>query len=112
MKIAIPITDGVLSSHFGHCEQFVLFDVSPGSKTIDRRQVVTPPPHEPGAFPKWLHEQGATVIIAGGMGSRAQNLFSQQGIQVVVGASSVEPDVIVREFLNGHLATSVNICDH
>jgi Mrp family chromosome partitioning ATPase/predicted Fe-Mo cluster-binding NifX family protein len=112
MKIAIPVTDGVLSSHFGHCEQFVLFDVTPGRKTIDRRQVVTPPPHEPGAFPRWLHEQGATMIIAGGMGSRAQSLFGQNGIQVVVGASADAPDLIVREFLDGRLATGGNTCDH
>ena len=112
MRIAVPVTDGVLSSHFGHCERFVLFDVGADGKTIDHRQALTPPPHEPGTFPRWLHEQGATVIIAGGMGSRAQSLFAQNGIQVVVGASGGEPDLIVREFLDGRLATGANVCDH
>lgn len=112
MRIAIPVTGGVLSSHFGHCERFVLFDVSADGKSISQRQEITPPPHEPGTFPKWLHEQGATIIIAGGMGSRAQSLFSQNCIQVIAGASGGEPDVIVRNFLNGSLKTGVNICDH
>jgi Mrp family chromosome partitioning ATPase/predicted Fe-Mo cluster-binding NifX family protein len=112
MRIAVPVTDGVLSSHFGHCERFVLFDVGADGKTIGHRQELTPPPHEPGTFPRWLHEQGATVIIAGGMGSRAQSLFAQNGIQVVVGASGGEPDLIVREFLAGRLATGANVCDH
>jgi predicted Fe-Mo cluster-binding NifX family protein len=112
MKIAVPVTAGILSSHFGHCEQFVLFDVEGDGKAVGRKQVLTPPPHEPGTFPKWLHEQGATVIIAGGMGSRAQSLFDQKGIQVVVGASSSEPDALVRDFLEGRLATSANLCDH
>ena len=112
MRIAVPVTNGVLSSHFGHCEQFVLFDVDAGGKTVGRRQELTPPPHEPGTFPRWLHEQGATVIIAGGMGSRAQSLFGENGIQVVVGASGSEPDLIVREFLDGRLATGANVCDH
>ena len=81
-------------------------------KTVGRRQELTPPPHEPGTFPRWLHEQGATVIIAGGMGSRAQSLFGQNDIQVVVGASGGEPDRIVREFLDGRLTTGANVCDH
>jgi Mrp family chromosome partitioning ATPase/predicted Fe-Mo cluster-binding NifX family protein len=112
MKVAVPVTNGVLSSHFGHCEQFVLFDVGTDGKTLSGRQVLTPPPHEPGTFPKWLHEQGATVIIAGGMGSRAQSLFGQNGILVVVGVAGGEPDFIVGEFLAGRLATGANICDH
>jgi len=111
-RIAVPVTSGLLSSHFGHCEQFVLFDLEADGKSIGRKQVLTPPPHEPGAFSKWLHEQGATVIIAGGMGSRAQSLFDQNGIRVVVGASSNEPDVLVRDFLEGRLTTGANICDH
>ncbi|MBN1656495.1 MAG: P-loop NTPase [Deltaproteobacteria bacterium] len=112
MKIAIPVTGGVLSSHFGHCERFVLFDVEADGKTIGQRQELTPPPHEPGTFPRWLHEQGATIIIAGGMGSRAQSLFSENNIRVVVGAAGGEPDVIVQEFLDGRLETGPNICDH
>ncbi|MBN1946901.1 MAG: P-loop NTPase [Bradymonadales bacterium] len=112
MTIAVPVTNGVLSSHFGHCERFVLFEVDPDGKTIARRQELKPPPHEPGTFPRWLHEQGATVIIAGGMGSRAQSLFAQNEIEVVVGVSGGEPDVIVRSFLDGRLETGANICDH
>jgi ATP-binding protein involved in chromosome partitioning len=112
MRIAVPVTNGVLSSHFGHCERFVLFDVGEDGKSIGKKQDAIPPPHEPGTFPKWLHEQGATVIIAGGMGSRAQSLFNQNSIQVVVGATGGEPDIIVRRFLEGRLETSANICDH
>lgn len=112
MRIAIPVTGGVLSSHFGHCERFVLFDVSEDEKTVGKRHEITPPPHEPGTFPKWLHEQGATVIIAGGMGSRAQSLFRQNDIQVVVGANGETPDAIVRSFLEGRLETGANTCDH
>jgi ATP-binding protein involved in chromosome partitioning len=112
MRIAVPIAAGALCSHFGHCEQFVLFDVEEDGNSIGGRRVLTPPPHEPGSFPRWLHEQGVTVIIAGGMGARAQSLFDQNGIRVVVGASSGEPDGLVREFLDGRLATGANACDH
>jgi len=46
--------------------------------------LIDAPPHEPGLLPRWLHEQGAHLIIAGGMGHRAQELFVQNGIQVTV----------------------------
>ena len=112
IKIAVPVTSGMLSSHFGHCERFVLFDVDVDQKSISRRYELTPPPHEPGSFPKWLHDQGASIVIAGGMGSRAQSLFQQNDIHVVVGASGQEPDVVVREYLYGNLELGANICDH
>ena len=81
MKFAIPVADGRLAAHFGHCEQFALIETENGE--IKNSAMQTPPPHEPGVLPKWLHEQGANVIIAGGMGSRAQQLFGQSGIKVV-----------------------------
>ncbi len=112
MKVAIPVVQGVLSTHFGHCEQFALFDVDAGAKTIVDRHTLTPPPHEPGVLPRWLHEQQANVIITGGMGARAQSLFAQNGIQVIVGAAAADPEQLVRAYLDGTLQTGANICDH
>ena len=112
MKIAIPVTRGNLSLHFGHCEQFALFEVDSDSKTIRDRQDLTPPNHEPGVLPRWLGEQGANVIITGGMGARAQSLFTQNNITVVIGAPSEEPEQIVNAYLDGSLTTGTNICDH
>ena len=76
------------------------------------KEEMTPPPHEPGVLPRWLHEQGATHIISGGMGMRAQELFAASGIQVVVGASRGKPEEIARAFVEGTLVTGGNICDH
>ena len=112
MKIAIPIVDGQLCMHFGHCAHFALVDVDEKDKKIVAQKLVEPPPHEPGVLPKWLHEQGATVILAGGMGSRAQQLFQQNGIQVVVGCPAEPPEALVAAFLSGKLVTGSNACDH
>ena len=112
MKIAIPVAQGALCLHFGHCDQFALFEVEPESKTVQNKQMLTPPPHEPGVLPRWLHEQGADVIIAGGMGARAQSLFSQNGIKVVVGAPAEAPEQVVQAYLDGTLQTGANVCDH
>ncbi len=112
MKIAIPVSNGKLSLHFGHCEEFALFEIEPSTKSIKDKSVLTAPPHEPGLLPRWLGEKGATVIIAGGMGQRAQGLFAEQNIEVVVGASSETPEEIVNAYLSGTLVAGSNICDH
>jgi predicted Fe-Mo cluster-binding NifX family protein len=112
MKIAIPVADGKLCMHFGHCEQFALVEVDDASKTVTGTSYLTPPPHEPGVLPRWLHEHGAKVIIAGGMGQRAQGLFSHNGITVVVGAPAESPEALVRAYLAGSLNTGQNVCDH
>ena len=112
MKIAIPLAEGRLSAHFGHCAEFVVLEVDKEKNEILSQSTHTPPPHEPGVLPRWLHEQGATVIIAGGMGGRAQDLFAQNGIRVVIGAPSEEPGAIAKAFLENSLQTGENICDH
>ncbi|MBL7114786.1 MAG: NifB/NifX family molybdenum-iron cluster-binding protein [Kiritimatiellae bacterium] len=112
MKIAIPVTEGKLSAHFGHCEEFALFDTDTDNKTIAKEERLVPPPHEPGLLPRWLAEQGASTIIAGGMGGRAQSLFSEQGVRVVVGAPSDTPIKIINAYLQGSLKTGHNACDH
>lgn len=112
MKIAIPISSGILCTHFGHCEKFEVLDVDENSKSITGEEVVVPPPHEPGLLPKWLHDKNVNVIIAGGMGMRAQQLFQQYGIKVVIGAPSEQPQKIVLDWIKGALITGVNICDH
>ncbi|HOF40031.1 MAG TPA: NifB/NifX family molybdenum-iron cluster-binding protein [Candidatus Hydrogenedentes bacterium] len=112
MKIAIPTTGGQLAAHFGHCDQFAIVEVDPEKKTIVGTTFLTPPPHEPGVLPRWLHEQGANVIIAGGMGQRAQMLFAEQNIQVLVGAASDTPEATVSAYLEGSLVTGGNLCDH
>jgi len=112
MKIAIPTANGQLCLHFGHCEQFALVEADVDSKTILGTSYLTPPAHEPGVLPRWLHEQGANAIIAGGMGQRAQGLFTQNGIQVIVGAPTGTPEEIVAAYLDGTLESGQNICDH
>jgi len=112
MRIAIPIAEGRLALHFGHCEQFALVDADPASKNIIKTEIVGAPEHQPGLLPRWLAEKGANVIIAGGMGSRAQSLFAEQHIEVVVGAPAEAPEALVKAYLEGTLESGDNVCDH
>jgi len=110
MKIAIPTAQGKLCMHFGHCEQFALMSVE--DQAIAKTEMLTPPPHEPGILPVWLHGQGANVIISGGMGSRARDLFVQNQIEVIVGAPADAPEAVAKAYLAGALKTGANTCDH
>jgi predicted Fe-Mo cluster-binding NifX family protein len=110
MKIAIPLADGKLTTHFGHCQEFAIIEVE-GSE-IKNKEMLQPPPHEPGVLPKWLHDLNTNVIIAGGMGLRAIGLFDQLGIKVITGAPVQEPEELVKSYLDNTLITSGNVCDH
>ena len=110
VMFAVPTAEGKLCSHFGHCDQFALIETAEGE--IKAKTMHTPPPHEPGVLPKWLHEMGAHIIIAGGMGSRAQQLFVENGIKVVTGAPADTPESLVRQYLSDSLVTGGNVCDH
>lgn len=112
MKIAVPVADGRLTQHFGHCAGFDAFDVADDGKSVTKKEYIAAPPHEPGLLPRFLGEKGVTHIVAGGMGSRARDLFSERGIRVCVGAPPLESSEIVAQFLAGTLVTGANGCDH
>lgn len=111
MKVAIPVSQGVLSSHFGHCEVFALFTLDPETKQILESQTLTPPPHEPGILPKWLGEMDVNLVLAGGLGPKAQSLLTEQGVTAISGCPSLEPETVVQQYFNGSLSTSDNSCD-
>jgi predicted Fe-Mo cluster-binding NifX family protein len=112
MRIAIPMADGRLAQHFGHCAKFALVDVDPAAKAITASTEVDAPEHQPGLLPVWLKERGVNLVIAGGMGSRAQALFQAASIQVLTGAPAEAPQNLVQQFLDGTLTTGANVCDH
>ncbi len=98
MKIAIPLVNGVLSSHFGHCECFAIINKDPAGKVFLSNEEVMPPLHEPELYPSWLANRGVTHVIAGGMGENAINLFLQYNIEVVAGVPGETPEKIAKKF--------------
>jgi len=112
MRYAVPVTDGRVATHFGHCSHFALFDVDETKNAIMRKEIVASPGHEPGLLPVWLAEEGVSIVIASGMGSRAQALFRENRIQVVTGALDDDPEKAVMKCIGGTLSTGDNPCDH
>ncbi len=110
MKVAIAAENGVVSAHFGHCEGFTIYDMEDGQ--VKEKTFIPNPGHQPGFLPVFLSEKNVNLIIAGGMGERAQMLFNQNGIEVIVGADGACDDVI-EKYKRGELESSAEFCqDH
>ena len=112
VKIAVPVAEGTLALHFGHCEAFAFVEADRATREVRAVETQPAPDHQPGLLPRWLAERGAQVVLAGGMGQRAQALFREQGIEVVTGAPAAAPEVLAEQYLNDDLETGVNLCDH
>ena len=110
LRVGIPMAGGKLCSHFGHCEEFAIVNVEEGRITGSEKLV--PPPHEPGVIPNWLASQKVNLVLAGGMGVKAQAIFEQKGINVICGVPADSPETIVLKYLAGNLQTGVNACSH
>lgn len=109
-KIAVPVKNGILDGHFGHCSHFALINVD--GKDIVAEELIAAPPHEPGILPPFLANLGVTDVIAGGMGNRAIQIFNQHSVNVFVGAPEMKAKDLVVGFLNESLSFSANYCDH
>ncbi|MFZ7119634.1 MAG: NifB/NifX family molybdenum-iron cluster-binding protein [Eubacteriaceae bacterium] len=107
MKIAVASDGKSVSGHFGHCEGFTTYEIKE-DKTINK-EFVSNPGHRPGFLPVFLKELKVDIIIAGGMGGTAQQLFNENSIQVVVGATGL-CDEAVEKYLNGQLQSTGSIC--
>jgi predicted Fe-Mo cluster-binding NifX family protein len=108
--IAIPMENGKLCAHFGHCQYFAFVTVV-DSKITDIKELV-PPEHVPGLYPRWVAGFGATDVIAGGMGQKAIDLFNQQNINAFVGGPMKGAKEIVEDFLADKLTLNANYCHH
>jgi len=112
MIIAVPVENGKLCSHFGHCPKFTLLQIDEVTKAITDKHDIDAPAHEPGLLPAWLSDRGVNLVLCGGIGPRALDLFVQKGIEVIIGAPSEEPEALVTAHFQGTLNTSANSCDH
>ena len=108
--IAIPTINKELCAHFGHCESFAIVEAE--DDQIIQVDFVKPPVHRPGTYPRFLADRGVDAIISGGMGIKAQDLFNQNNIEVIVGIDSKSPEALVEEYLKNQLQSGQNLCDH
>lgn len=101
MKIAVTYEDGKIFPHFGHTQAFKLYDAEDG-KVISSRVVPTDGCGH-GALAAFLREQGAEILICGGIGGGARTALDEAGIRLYGGASG-DADAAVEALLRGALA--------
>jgi predicted Fe-Mo cluster-binding NifX family protein len=109
MKIAVSTENGFVSAHFGRCPTYTIVDIHDGG--VLSRQEIPNPGHQPGFLPGYLSERGVEVIIAGGMGPRAQGLFAEKNIQTLLGVQG-PIDEVIEKFLRRELEAGQDLCDH
>lgn len=107
MKIAVASEKNQITGHFGHCENFNLYEVAEGG--IGNHKSVPNPGHKPGFLPRFLNDLGVNVIISGGMGGAAVQIFNENNIEVVIGTTG-EAEVAVKKYLAGELESTGSIC--
>lgn len=107
MKIAISTDGEMVSAHFGRCPEYTL--ISLDGSTVKEKEIVSNPGHEPGRIPEYLNNKGVKVIIAGGMGPRAHELFKGYGIKTVIGVSGNVEDVI-NQYINNEDISGPSTC--
>lgn len=107
IKIAIASENKVVTEHFGHCKGFMIFDIK--NNQIVETKTIPNPGHRPGFLPNFLNDMGVNVIISGGMGSSAMDIFNEKGIEVIVGANG-NGEEAVKAYLDGSLKSTGSIC--
>jgi len=108
LKIAISTDGEQVSEHFGRCPDFTIAEIK--NNEISEKVIISNPGHHPGFLPKFLREKGVSVIIAGGMGMRARELFTEAGIQTLMGISG-DINTVIKKIAEGTLEGGESLCN-
>ena len=110
MRIAVTYENGEIFQHFGHTEQFKLYDVEEGK--IVSAQVVDSNGSGHGALAGVLSALGVDALICGGIGGGAQTALAAAGIQLYGGVTG-SADAAAEALAAGKLVFNHNLhCDH
>ncbi len=109
MKIAVTYENGEVFQHFGHTEEFKVYDVENGAVVSSRVIGSGGSGHE--ALATLLADRAVDVLICGGIGGGAQAALAEQGIVLCAGASG-SADEAVEAYLMGELVNTGANCDH
>lgn len=107
MKIAVASEKEMVTGHFGHCENFNVFDIE--NDQVVGSTSIPNPGHKPGFLPVFLNEKGVNVIISGGMGGAAVQIFNDNNIEVVIGTQGLAHEA-VEKYVLGELKSTGSIC--
>lgn len=109
-KIAVTYADGQIFQHFGHTENFKIYDIENGA--VVNSQVVSTNGSGHGALAGFLQSMGVDTLICGGIGGGAKMALAQAGITLYGGAAG-DADTAVKNLLDGVLSFNPDVmCSH
>lgn len=109
MKIAVTYENGAVFQHFGHTEQFKIYEAENGA--VQSSAVISTEGVGHEALAGLLKELGIDVVIAGGMGQGAMDALLYAGIETYTGVTG-DADAAVEAYLKGELESEGVNCDH
>lgn len=110
MRIAVTYENGEIFQHFGHSEQFKLYDIEDGK--IIAEQIVGTNGSGHCALAGFLQAVKADALICGGIGMGAQAALADAGIRLYAGAAG-SADAAAKALAEGNLQYDPNArCDH
>lgn len=107
IKIAVASENEIVTEHFGHCVNFNIFEAE--NDQIIKSESIPNPGHKPGFLPNYLNDMGINVVISGGMGGGAIDIFNEKGIEVIVGATG-NAKATAEAYLQGSLKSTGSVC--
>lgn len=107
LRIAVASENDMVTEHFGHCINFNIYEAQ--NNQIVNSKSIPNPGHRPGFLPNFLNDLGVNVIISGGMGAGAIDIFNEKGIEVIVGARG-EARTAAQQYLEGVLKSTGSVC--
>ena len=110
MKIVVPSAEGKLCGHFGHCESFTFVEVDVDKKEIISMEEKVPEEGVSCQSAGWIANQGAQVVLVGGIGGKPANVFAENGVLVVAGCPELPVADVVNAFIGGTLVGGENTC--
>lgn len=109
-RIAIPLINGVLSLHFGKCNQFSIVEIK--DNEVVKEELLSPPEHTPGSFPNFLISKNVNTLLVGGIGGKAIDILNDGGVDVIKGLDALSRQELVDRFIAGELEAGENACNH
>lgn len=110
MRIAVTYENGQVFQHFGHSEQFKVYDVEDGK--VVKSEVIGTNGQGHGALAGFLLQGNVDVLICGGIGGGARNALAEAGIDLFPGAQG-NADAQVEAYLAGELNYDPDtVCSH
>ncbi len=109
MRIAVIYENGQVFQHFGHTEEFKIYEVEDGKVT--GTEIIGSNGSGHSALAALLDERKIDVLICGGIGGGAQAALAERGIELCAGAEG-DADQAVEAYLSGELVNTGANCNH